>query len=87
MKRAAGNYGGITTVAVKKATGRTWAQWLALLDQAGARKLPHREIAQLLDQRPRQPRLPSPDAALPGAQARQRQARVPEHVADRKSVV
>lgn len=48
MKRAAGSYGGISSSAVKKATGRTWAEWLALLDQAGARKLPHREIAQLL---------------------------------------
>lgn len=53
MKRAAGSYGGISTAAVKKATGRTWAQWLALLDQAGARKLPHREIAQLLDRKHR----------------------------------
>jgi hypothetical protein len=55
MKRAAGSYGGISTAAVKKATGRTWAQWLALLDQAGARKLPHREIARLLDRKHRLP--------------------------------
>jgi hypothetical protein len=53
MKHAAGSYGGISTAAVKKATGRTWAQWLALLDRAGARKLPHREIARLLDRKHR----------------------------------
>jgi hypothetical protein len=49
MKRTAGSYGGISSAAVKKATGKTWAQWLALLDRAGARKLSHREIVQLLD--------------------------------------
>ena len=48
MKRAAGNYGGISSAAVKKATGQSWAEWLKVLDRAGARKLPHREIAQLL---------------------------------------
>jgi hypothetical protein len=51
MKRTADNYGGIGSVAVRKATGRTWAQWLVLLDRAGARKLPHREIALLLERR------------------------------------
>ena len=44
MKRLADNYGGISSAAVRKATGRTWAQWLALLDKAGAKKLPHKEI-------------------------------------------
>ncbi|SDS03754.1 hypothetical protein [Opitutus sp. GAS368] len=53
MKRAAGSYGGISSVAVKKATGQTWPQWLALLDQAGARKLSHREIVQWLERQPR----------------------------------
>src|SRR5574341_1311314 len=37
--------------AVQKATGKTWAQWCALLDRAGARRLPHRQIAVLLRQR------------------------------------
>lgn len=53
MKRAAGSYGGISTTAVRKATDRTWAEWLTLLDAAGARKLPHREIAQLLKRKHR----------------------------------
>jgi hypothetical protein len=44
MKRKADNYGGISSAAVKKATGKTWAQWLVALDKAGARKQPHREI-------------------------------------------
>ncbi|MDQ5977623.1 MAG: hypothetical protein QG602_595, partial [Verrucomicrobiota bacterium] len=45
MKRAADQYGGISSAAVKKATGRTWAEWFAVLDKAGAAKLPHKEIA------------------------------------------
>lgn len=53
MKRAAGSYGGISSAAVKKATGKTWPQWLALLDRAGARKLTHREIVQWLDRHQR----------------------------------
>lgn len=48
MKRAAGNYGGVGSAAVRKATGRTWAQWLAVLDRGGARKLARRAITQLL---------------------------------------
>jgi len=55
MKRKVDKYGGIGSAAVRKATGRTWAEWLALLDQAGARKMPHREIAQLLHTRHRVP--------------------------------
>jgi hypothetical protein len=37
--------------AVQHATGKTWAQWCVLLDKAGARQLPHRRIAILLQQR------------------------------------
>lgn len=55
MKRAAASYGGISSAAVKKATGRTWPEWLTLLDTAGARKLAHREIAQLLARKHRLP--------------------------------
>ena len=51
MKRTADKYGGISTAAVKKATGKTWAQWLALLDKAGAKKLSHKDIALLLHQK------------------------------------
>jgi len=34
--------------AVKKATGKAWPEWFKLLDKAGAKKLPHPEIATLL---------------------------------------
>jgi hypothetical protein len=36
---------GISDEAVKARTGKTWAQWFALLDKAGAQKLSHKEIA------------------------------------------
>ena len=34
--------------AVAAKTGRTWREWFRLLDAAGARKMPHRDIARLL---------------------------------------
>jgi len=55
MKRAADNYGGISSTAVKKATGKTWREWLALLDKAGAAKLPHKDIVQRLQKAHRLP--------------------------------
>ncbi len=51
MKRAAEKYGGVTSAAVEKATGRGWGEWLATLDQAGAEKLPHKDIARFLQQK------------------------------------
>lgn len=36
---------GISDAKVSEKTGRTWAEWVALLDAAGARKLSHRDIA------------------------------------------
>ena len=48
MKRTADNYGGISSAAVKKATGKTWRDWLTLLDKAGAAKLPHKDIVSRL---------------------------------------
>ncbi|HEX2861457.1 MAG TPA: DUF4287 domain-containing protein [Lacunisphaera sp.] len=48
MKRAADKYGGTSSAAVKKATGRTWREWFALLDKAGAAKLPHKDIVRWL---------------------------------------
>lgn len=48
MKRTADKYGGISSAAVKKATGKTWREWLGLLDKLGAAKLPHKEIVQRL---------------------------------------
>ena len=41
--------------AVSAKTGKTWAQWFALLDKAGARKLPHRDIAVLLNKKHKVP--------------------------------
>lgn len=34
----------ISDEAVKKATGKTWKEWLLLLDKAGARDMTHRQI-------------------------------------------
>ncbi len=42
------NIARVSDEAVKKATGRTWTQWFALLDKRGAKTMPHREIARLL---------------------------------------
>lgn len=39
---------GMSDAAVAKRTGRDWKQWVALLDRAGAAKLPHAEIAKWL---------------------------------------
>src|SRR3982751_1111132 len=36
---------GMTDAAVKKATGRNWAQWVRLLDAEKSAQKPHREIA------------------------------------------
>jgi hypothetical protein len=33
-------------VAVKKATGKGWKEWFTLLDKAGAKEKPHKEIVQ-----------------------------------------
>jgi uncharacterized protein YndB with AHSA1/START domain len=41
--------------AVAAKTGRTWGEWFKLLDAAGARKMPHREIARLLHSKHRVP--------------------------------
>jgi hypothetical protein len=36
---------GMSDASVSKRTGRTWAQWVGVLDRAGAARKPHREIA------------------------------------------
>lgn len=41
----------ISNAAVRARTGKDWAGWFGALDRAGARKLPHREIAQILSHR------------------------------------
>ncbi len=38
----------ITSEAVKKATGKTWDEWIELLDARGANTLQHRDIAKFL---------------------------------------
>ena len=38
----------MSDAAVLKATGKNWSQWFSILDKAGARKMAHPEIAQLL---------------------------------------
>ena len=47
-KKAAPKLAGVTTTAVLKATGRTWEEWLKVLDRAGARRMAHKDIAGLL---------------------------------------
>ncbi len=39
---------GISSEAVKAATGRPWTEWFRLLDKAGAKSLPHAQIVRLL---------------------------------------
>jgi activator of Hsp90 ATPase-like protein len=37
---------GMSDAAIQKATGRPWAEWVTILDNAGAISKPHREIAE-----------------------------------------
>jgi uncharacterized protein YndB with AHSA1/START domain len=39
---------GISSEAVKAKTGKTWAEWFAILDAAGAKKMTHKEIVAVL---------------------------------------
>lgn len=43
--------GVVSDAAVKAKTGRTWDQWFALLDKAGASKMTHAAIAKLIEAR------------------------------------
>ena len=38
----------ISDAAVRKATGKSWDEWFAVLDSEGADALPHKQIARLL---------------------------------------
>lgn len=42
---------GVGNEAVMRATGRTWEEWLKLLDRAGARKMSHKDIALMLSRK------------------------------------
>lgn len=41
----------MSDVAVKAKTGKDWASWFGALDEAGAAKLKHPQIAQLLHEK------------------------------------
>ncbi len=45
------NVAGMSTAAVKKATGKGWAEWIALLDQEAAQTMKHKGIAALLGEK------------------------------------
>ncbi len=45
------NAPGMSDTAVKAKTGKTWAEWIAVLDKAGAKAMSHKEITALLGKR------------------------------------
>lgn len=50
-----GKINGIGDEAVRAKTGKTWGEWIATLDKAGARTMEHAEIASLLHEKFRVP--------------------------------
>jgi uncharacterized protein YndB with AHSA1/START domain len=48
MKKNTSKTAGVGDAAVQKATGKTWAEWFAVLDAAGAKKMTHQEIVAYL---------------------------------------
>ena len=46
---------GISTEAVQAKTGKGWAEWVTILDQAGAKDMTHKDIASYLSQKQRVP--------------------------------
>lgn len=42
---------GISDAAVEKATGKTWPQWFAALNKAGAKEMTHKQIAEYLSEK------------------------------------
>ena len=42
---------GVGSDAVQRATGKGWDEWLKVLDRAGAKSMPHKEIALLLSRK------------------------------------
>lgn len=51
MKTRGTSKPGMSDAAVAAKTGKTWPQWFALLDKAGAKALPHRDIARMLHEK------------------------------------
>jgi ethanolamine utilization protein EutP (predicted NTPase) len=47
-KDSQASYGGVGDAAVMAKTGRGWQQWFKILDQAGAKDMPHKAIAAML---------------------------------------
>jgi len=41
----------ISDESVKKATGKTWSEWFSILNKAGAKKMEHKTVAELLYKR------------------------------------
>jgi hypothetical protein len=54
-KNAQSRYAGISSESVRKATGKTWSEWFAILDAHDAWRLQHREIAEYLSEQRRVP--------------------------------
>jgi uncharacterized protein YndB with AHSA1/START domain len=50
-KQAANKIAGISDGAVKSKTGRTWAEWIKVLDKAKAYEMPHKDIAIYLSEK------------------------------------
>ena len=46
----ADKFAGISSDAVQAATGKTWSEWFAVLDAAGAQAMPHPQIARTLQE-------------------------------------
>ncbi len=44
-------YAGVGSDAVFRATGRAWDEWLKVLDRAGAKTMPHKDIALMLSRK------------------------------------
>jgi len=41
----------ISNEAVKKSTGKTWKEWISILNKAGAKKMEHKQVAKLLSEK------------------------------------
>ena len=50
-KKAVVKSAGISSEAVEKATGRSWPQWIASLNAAGAKSMEHKAIAEMVSEK------------------------------------
>lgn len=51
MAKEVSKAAGISSEAVQAKTGKSWAEWLEILDKAGAKEWPHKEIATHLSEK------------------------------------